>query len=93
MSSLPSSASAADPNINAASSEPSLLSITGKKRRAPRRRGGDEAVEQLVDLTEIRKRRKVTTDRRYNKKYAENNIRYAKQVVQWLVVVAKTSNL
>ena len=66
---------------------------TGKKRKAPCRRGGDEAVEQLVDLTEIRKRRKVTTDRRYNKKYAENNIRYAKQVVQWLVVVAKTSNL
>ena len=43
-----------------------------------------------MDLTEIRKRRKVTTDRRYNKKYAENNIRYAKQVVQWLVAVGKT---
>ena len=84
--------SAATPNADLASSGSSSR-ITGKKRKAPCRRGGDEAVEQLVDLTEIRKRRKVTTDRRYNKKYAENNIRYAKQVVQWLVVVAKTSNL
>ena len=92
-SSSPSPASAADPNINAASSEPSLLSITGKKRRAPRRRGGDEALAQIVDLTEIRKRRKVTTHNRYNKTYAANNLRYAKQVVQWLVLVGKISNL
>ena len=46
-----------------------------------------------VSPTEIRKRRKVTTDGRYNKKYVVNNIRYAKQVVQWLVAVAKTSTL
>jgi len=89
--------SAAAPNADAASSESSSESssgsITGRKRKAPRRRGGDEAVAQLVDLTEISKRRKVTTARRYNKKYAENNIRYAKAVVQWLVLVGRTSNL
>ena len=45
-----------------------------------------------VSPTEIRKRRKVTTDGRYNKKYVVNNIRYAKQIVQWLVAVAKISN-
>ena len=93
MSSSPSSASAADPNINAASSESSSRSITGKKRRAPRRRGGDEPLAQLVDLTEISKRRKVTTQNRYNKEYAANNLRYAKQVVEWLVLVGKISNL
>ena len=93
MSSSTLSASAADPNINAASSESSSRSIASKKRRAPRRRGGDEPLEQLVDLTEIRKRRKVTTQNRYNKNYAANNLRYAKQVVQWLVLVGKISNL
>lgn len=56
--------SAATPNADLASSGSSSR-ITGKKRKAPCRRGGDEAVEQLVDLTEIRKRRKVTTDRLY----------------------------
>ena len=85
------SAPAADPN--AASSNSSPRSIVGKKRKAPRRRGGDEAVAQLVDLTEISKRRRVTTETRYNTKYAENNIRYAKAVIQWLALVGKTSNL
>ena len=93
MSSSPSSASAADPNINAASSESPSRSITRKKRRAPRRRGGDEPLAQLVDLTEISKRRKVTTQNRYNKEYAANNLRYAKQVVEWLFLVGKISNL
>ena len=85
--------SAAAPNADAASSESSSRSITGRKRKAPRRRGGDEPLEQLVDLTEIRKRRKVTTQNRYNKNYAANNLRYAKQVVQWLVLVGRISNL
>ena len=35
----------------------------------------------------------MTTDTRYNQKYAENNIRYAKAVIQWLALVGKTSNL
>ena len=91
MPSLSQSAPAADPN--AASSNSSSRSIVGQKRKAPRRRGGDEAVAQLVDLTEISKRRRVTTETRYNKKYAENNIRYAKEVIKWLVLVGKTSNL
>ena len=70
--------------------------LSAKKRKAPRRRGGDEAVAQLVDLTEISRRRRVTTDTRYNQKYAENNITYAKEVIEWLVLVylvGKTSNL
>ena len=46
-----------------------------------------------MDLTEIRKRRKVTTQNRYNKEYAANNLRYAKQVVEWLVLVGRISNL
>ena len=89
------SAPAADPNANVASTNSSSRSIVGKKRKAPRRRGGDEAVAQLVDLTEISKRRRVTTDRKCNKKYeyAENNIRYAKEVIKMLVLVGKTSNL
>jgi len=58
-----------------------------------RRRGGDEPLAQLVDLTETSKRRKVTTQNRYNKEYAANNLRYAKQVVEWLVLVGKISNL
>ena len=87
------SAPAPDSNANAASSDSSSQIITSKKRKAPRRSCGDEAVAQLVHLTEISKRRNVTTDRRYNKKYAENNIRYAKEVIQWLVLVRKTSNL
>ena len=93
MSSSSQSAPAADPNADVASSDPSSRRIIEKKRKAPRRRGGDEAVAQLVDLTEISKRRRVTTDRRYNKKYAENNIRYVKEVIKWLVLVGKTSNL
>ncbi len=35
----------------------------------------------------------MTTDTRYNQKYAENNITYAKEVIEWLVLVGKTSNL
>ena len=53
MSSSSQSAPAADPNVNAASSDSSPRSIVGRKRKALRRRGGDEAVAQLVDLTEI----------------------------------------
>ena len=43
------------------------------------------------------KSRRVACCVLYNKKYAENNIRYAKAVVQWLVLVGilvgRTSNL
>ena len=67
--------------------------LSAEKGKAPRRRGGDEAVAQLVDLTEISKHQRVTTDTRYNQKYAENNIRYAKEVIKRLVLVGKTSNL
>ena len=87
------SAPAADPNADVASSDPSSRRIIEKKRKAPRRRGGDEPLAQLVDITEISKRRKVTTQNRYNKEYAANNLRYDKQVVGWLVLVGRISNL
>ena len=64
--------------------------LSAEKGKAPRRRVADEAVAQLVDLTEISKHQRVTTDTRYNQKYAENNIRYAKEVIEWLILVGNT---
>ena len=91
------SSSSSPPSTGASNAPVSLQgpssSSNTRKRKAPRRRGGDEPLAQLVDLTEIKKRRKTTTRQRYNKAYARRCVNSAKEIIEWLVTVEKTGNL
>jgi len=50
-------------------------------------------MEQLMDMHEISRHRDMTVSQRYSKRYAAANIRYAKEVISWLVRMKRTVNL
>ena len=50
-------------------------------------------MEQLMDMHEISRHRDMTVNQRYSQRYAAANIRYATEVISWLVRMKRTSNL